>query len=334
MNRLQILDYRFQKIVRFSILLASSVYLLTSVSHVRAEDVSLVISPPRYDIEAKPGETIQKNIKVTNNSQTKELILRAYAIDFIVMDDLGTPVKVDTNASGKYLASPWFTLVQNELVIPAKGTETLNVSITVPYNALPGGHYAGVFFEPIQGRGQKTTVSYTNTQVGSLFGITIPGDIKYDALIKTFTTKNLSEFGPIDFKAVIENQSDTHIRPQAKIIIRDMIGRKLEELNLDEVNIFPYTSRTLAGTWDTVWGLGRYTATISVAYGPGLVAERSIFFWILPYRLLAALGVILLVILVLYIVVRRHLKHREDDRDEQIDQLRRKIVEMENRNHH
>lgn len=306
-------------------------YVLFAIP-IHAQDISIVVSPPRFDIEAKPGEIIQKTIKITNNDSDRELIIKAFPVDFIVQDNLGTPIKVSQSASGRYLASPWFTLEKSEFTISPKQTEQIVVLITVPKDALPGGHYAGVFFEPVQSKGSKMTVSYTSAQVGSLFGITVPGDIKYDALIKHFTTKaKLSEFGPIEFSAEIENQSDTHIRPTAKITVHDMIGRKLVDLPLSELNIFPFTSRKIDGTWETVWGLGRYTATLSVAYGPGLVTTRTLYFWIMPYRLIAAILVILLVILALYIVIRRHLKSREDHRDDEIENLKRKIIEMENR---
>jgi hypothetical protein len=313
------------------LLLSVSLFLcLAPAAH--AQEVSLVVSPPRFDIEGKPGETIQKTVKITNNDKDRELIIKAFAIDFIVTDDAGTPIRVTTSASGRYLASPWFTLEKTEFTIAPKATEQILVMITVPKDALPGGHYAGIFFEPVPSRGGATTISYTSAQVGSLFGITVPGDIKYDALIKSFTTKTkLSEFGPIEFNAVIENQSDTHIRPSSKIVIQDMIGRTLADVPLDEVNIFPFTTRTLPGVWETVWGLGRYTATLSVAYGPGLVTSRTLYFWIMPYRLLAAILVVILVMIVIYILVNRHLKHKDDHRDDEIENLKRKIVEMENR---
>lgn len=318
---------RYIKIIIFIILIT-----IISSQQVKANDVSLVVSPPRVDLEGKPGETLQQIIKVTNNSDKSELILRAFPVDFIVTDNQGTPVKVDEAASGRYLASPWFTLDQQELVVAPKATTTLIVLITIPKDALPGGHYAGVFFRPVPSRGFKQTVSYTSSEVGSLFGITVPGDIKYDALIKDFSVQNtLSEFGPVEFSATIENQSDTHIHPSTNIVIHDMIGRQLADLKLDEVNIFPYAARTLQSTWDTVWGFGRYTATLTATYGPGLTANRTIYFWIIPYRLLAAILIIILVILTLFLLIRRHLKSREDHRDAEIDELKRKIIEMENK---
>lgn len=309
-----------------------SLFLSVFVSPIHAEDVSLVVSPPRNEIEGKPGETIQKTIKITNNSETSELILKVLVKDFIVQDDLGTPIPVSPTIAGKYLASPWFTLEKDEIVIPAKTTDQVVVIVTIPDNALPGGHYAGVFFQPVPARNMKNTVSYTAAQVGSLYSVNIPGDIKFDAVITNFSTKmNVSEFGPIDFSATIENQSDTHIKPIANIVIHDMIGRKLADLPLEETNIFPYTSRLFSSSWENIWGLGRYTATLTASYGPGLVATRVLYFWIMPYRLLLTILVIALVIVAAIILIRRHLKHLGDHRDEEIDELKRKIVEMENK---
>ena len=315
----------------FGILLCAMSYILFTPAKISAADISLVVSPPRIDLVGQPGEVLQKNVKVTNNSE-QELILKVFVTDFIVQDDLGTPIKVTGATSGKYLASPWFTLEKSELVLAPKETVSLVVLVTVPRDALPGGHYAGVFFEPVPSRGLKKTVSYTSAQVGSLFALTVAGDIKYDALIQDFSVKtNVFEFGPVDFTALIENQSDTHIRPVASITVHDMIGRQLVDLPLDEVNIFPFTSRTLQGTWDTVWGLGRYTATLTAVYGPGLVASRTLSFWIMPYRLIGAILVVLLLSLAFAVLIRRHLKSRDDHRDDEIDALKRKISELENK---
>lgn len=319
---------------KLSVFLVSSIYLLASFApaiHAQ-EAISLVVSPPRTDVEGKPGEIVQKNIKVTNNSEGQELILKVYTKDFIVQDDLGTPIPVSETTAGRYLASPWFTLEKSEIVIPPKSTQQIVVLINIPQDALPGGHYAGVFFQPVPSRGMKNTVSYTSAQVGSLFAITVPGDIKFDALIKEFKTKmNVFEFGPIDFTAIMENQSDTHISPKTNITVKNTFGQTVAEIPVTDVNIFPYTARTLTARWETVWGLGRYAATISAAYGPGMIASRTMYFWIMPYRLIAAILVVILVLIAIYISVRRHLIHRKDDRDNEIESLKRKIVEMENK---
>jgi hypothetical protein len=304
-------------------------YLSLVTSSVHAS--SLIVSPPRINLEGQPGDILQQTIKVTNHSD-QTISLSTQVSDFIVGDNSGTPILINTSASGRYLASPWFLLDQSELTLNAGQSQSIVALIEIPKDALPGGHYAGVFFAPATKSTLDTTGAVVTPQVGSLFGITVAGDLTYDALIKEFTVKStLVEFGPVEFTATIENQSDTHIHPLTKIVIHDMIGRQLAELPLDEVNIFPFTSRTLSGTWETVWGFGRYTATLTAAYGPGLVATRVIYFWIMPYRLITAIVIVLLVLLTLFIVIRRHLIHREDHRDDEIDALKRKIAEMENR---
>ena len=133
----------------------------TFASPIRAQDISLVVTPPRVDLVGKPGDTLQQIVKITNNSSDQDLILQAFPLDFIVQDDLGTPIKVTESASGRFLASPWFTLEKSELILKPKETVQLVVVITIPPDALPGGHYAGVFFEPVPSRGLKQTVSYT-----------------------------------------------------------------------------------------------------------------------------------------------------------------------------
>lgn len=317
-----------KKLLLFLLLIPFNFSLFTSPVHA---SMSLIVSPPRIDLEGKPGDVLQQTIKVTNSGD-KDITISAKVADFIVQDNSGTPIQITTSASGKYLASPWFLIDRPEFTLKPQQTESIVAIIEIPKGALPGGHYAGVYFFPTTKTKLDSTGAIIVPQIGSLFGITIAGDMKYDALIKDFSVKtSIAEFGPIDFSTTIENQSDTHIKPTLNITVKDMIGRKLADLPLDSVNIFPFTSRTLKGTWQTVWGFGRYTATVSASYGPGLVANRTLYFWIMPYRLIAAILVVLLVIIVLYIVIRRHLKHREDHRDEEIDNLKRKIVEMENR---
>ena len=317
-------------IVRLFLLLLATYSILSTPMPVSAADISIVVSPPRTDIDLNPGATSQKTIKVTNTGTT-ELILDAQVYDFLVNNDEGTPIKVTENASGRFLASPWFTLDSTELVIPPKDTAQIIVQIAAPKDALPGGHYAGVYFTQKNHRGEKQTISYTTAQVGSLYAINISGDINYDAVIKNFSTsQNTYEFGPVDFSYSIENQSDTHIHPISSIEIYNMLGVKLATLTPDSINIFPFSSRTTSTRWNSVWGFGQYKAKLVVTYGPGLTTNRDLNFWILPYRLIAAILVVFLVLLATIISVRRHLLHISDIRDSEIDALKRKIAEMEN----
>lgn len=311
-----------------------ALFLAVSAKPTLAQEVSIVVSPPRTDINAEPGEVIQKTIKITNNSETEQVLdIRALIIDYIVQDDIGTPVKVSAESAGRYLASPWISLDRTLLTLQPKQEEIVNAVIQIPSDALPGGHYAGIFFEPTEPGLINQTASQTIPQVGSLFLINIAGDINYAAEITRFNTSSrFYEFGPVDFEAVVENRSDTHIRPITSILIKNMIGKQVAEITPDEVNIFPFTTRTYSTIWDQIWGFGRYEATLKVPYGPsGNVATSTIFFWILPYRLIAAIIVVILLLIGLFVSIKRHMHHRLDTRDDEIDTLKRRIAELENK---
>jgi len=298
---------------------------------VKANDISLVVSPPRHDIDAKPGEIIQKAVKVTNDSEFP-VTLSSVVYDFLVQDDAGTPLKVKPEEAGRFMASSWFTTSdETTFTLSPNSFKILNYVLTVPEDALPGGHYAGVYFRQVEyDNSESGTTSKTTPEVGALFSLNIPGDIKYDAQIRNFqTSTRLFEYGPVDFTATIDNNSDTHISPVPSIVIKNMLGRKLEEVTINQLNIFPYTSRSVSATWSKLWGLGRYEATLKVPYGAGSIATSTIFFWIIPYRLIAAALLVLLVLLAIFISVKRHLAYRYDARDEEIENLKRKISELE-----
>ena len=319
-----------KKLILPTIALLLTTYFLPLTSKVYAQ-VSLVVSPPKVDFKLNSGDTAQQALKITNQTNTP-VTVKLSIQDFIVQDDQGTPVKVTPDEAGKYVASPWFHLDRTEFTIQPQKTEVVTVLITTPQDALPGGHYAAVYVEPQGGHKPKTTGPKIVSQVGSLFNITIKGNIKYDAQVKNFQVKRkFMEFGPVDFSATIENLSDTHISPKPSILIKNMLGQTVATLTLDQVNIFPFTSRTVTGTWEKVWGLGKYQATLSAPYGPGQVATATLFFWIAPWRLISAIIILLLVLITTYILVRRHLQHKRDKRDEEIDMLKRKIAELENK---
>ena len=315
---------------KFLIIIFTFSFSIFNFSKPAYGQISLVVSPPKVNLELNPGDTAQQVLKITNDAN-QPITLKLSVQDFIVQDDQGTPLKITPEEAGRYVASPWFNLDQHQLTIQPQKTATVTVLITTPPDALAGGHYAAVYVEPQQGSKPKTTGPKVVSQIGSLFNLLIKGDIQYDAQITQFRTKKrFYEFGPVDFSAKVQNLSDTHISPKASIVISNMLGQTIDTLTLDQVNIFPYTSRYLQTTWEKVWGLGKYQATLTIPYGAGQVATSTIFFWIVPWRLIAAIILIFLVALVIFILVRRHLQHKHDQRDEEIDLLKRRIAELEN----
>ena len=137
---------------------------------------SLSISPLRQEYEAKPGDTIQGTIEVTNRgsaSSTVSVIVR----DFEVSGESGYPQFSDTPIGGpSYSLADWTTVGEESIVIAPGETAKVNFTISVPQNAEPGGHYAGILvgsFSPQVLEGKESTMVAIGSATASLILLTV-----------------------------------------------------------------------------------------------------------------------------------------------------------------
>lgn len=276
------------------------------------EQLNLIAIPPRVDeITLKPGESKQTTVKVKNESQS-EITIEVGVKDFIVTDDKGTVTPLDEvpeNAE-RWSLSSWITLSETKLALGPNETKPVEVLVTVPESAMPGGHYAFVYYQPMSegliGQGSKTSVVQ---QVGSLLYVTVDGPINEEAYVRRLKVPPFSEYGPISFLTEIDNLSDVHIAPSGSITVTNLLGQLSTTLKLDEKNIFPYTSRVFENTWNKKWLLGRYKAQLQAGYGDsgqGLVA--TVFFWVIPWKIILSLTLAVLIVLLIVILLGQKAK--------------------------
>lgn len=293
-NKSQKHQQKIKRFLRFFlILLGAGWWLLVSKNKAEAQSsVSLTAIPPRLEVTAKPGETIQETIKVRNDSNTK-LVIQSQVKDFIVVDNQGTPKQVDEKVSGRWSLASWITVSPLKTVIKPKTAQVQSLVITVPPDALAGGHYALISHSPVtKGLIGQETGAKVNQKVGTLVYLKVAGDISEDAsLIHFETDKNLAEYGPIKLKTEIKNLSDIHISPQGKITIYNTLNQAAAVFPLEKVNIFPFQSRVYQNTFPGKWHFGRYKAVLEAAYGSrGKVLTGLIYFWIVPWKLIASIA--------------------------------------------
>jgi len=265
--------------------------------------LGLTAIPPRLEVTIEAGQVITKEIKVRNESNLEKIISTSVR-DFIVTDDLGTPLQVEGSSQedNRWTASSWIQISPTELKLKPGETKSLVLTIIAPEDALAGGHYAMVLHSPQNDVSIDQTGAAIQTNVGSLVYITVPGDITQNASIKEFSAPKFSEYGPINFKTIITNLSDIHITPAGAINIYNTFGLKTSQINLDNTNIFPSTSREFINTLDRRLMFGRYKAQINAAYGTaGQLLTATIFFWVIPYKLIALL---LAIIIIIFLIVK------------------------------
>ena len=278
---------------------------------------SITAIPPRLEIKGEPGTTVQELVKFRNESDTEQAI-QIITQDFIVEDTAGTPVFVESETSGRWSLASWMSIKPNKVLVAPKTSRSFSLIIDIPKDALPGGHYAGVIYTPAeysqigQFSAPQTGALGTAGNVGTLVYLTVAGPVTENAIIKRFSTPKFSEYGPIPFTTEIANNSDIHIQPQGVIKIKNMLDKEVVNLKLDPRNIFPGASYVYENVWNKQWLFGRYKASLDAGYGTGQVVSAIIFFWVIPWKLMAISLLAIAIIILLIKLIRKKMKKKEE----------------------
>ena len=272
---------------------------------------SITIVPPANEFKVNPGDKQEGTLKVVNNSNGP-LTFSAVVRDFIVDDTIGTPkLLADDTLSKKYSAASWIAVSPSSFTIPAGKTQILNYYLQVPINARPGGHYAGVVYEPQELLGVKGTGTGGQTHLGTLYYVRVSGDIVENATVRKFEPSHkFLEYGPATILTQIYNGSDSHIRPQGQLQIKNLIGQPIYSVKLEEHNIFPEAARDFTTKIGKKLMFGIYTVELKATYGTNnnLTLFGSTNFIVFPWKIAVVVILAIAVAILLYIFIKKRKK--------------------------
>jgi len=301
-----------------------------------SDSITLTAMPPRLgddnDLSAAPGEKIQATIKVRNISD-KTLNINTAVDDFIIGEDGETPIAITEDVDYRWSLKNWIILTPEFQILEPKQTGIINVIIDIPDDALPGGHYAIVTHKPVELNGEKIqneSASKISQRVGTLMYLVVEGPINEEAFVRDFSMPSFSEYGPVPFSFIVDNQSDIHIKPDISIEIYNLLGIKVDTIVVESKNVFPMVGRSFNGEWDQVWGTGFYKAKLIMSYGSeGSITISNTSFWLLPITIIIAFLIVILTLIVIFIATRRHLLHRNNAEKQRMEMLEEKISQLE-----
>lgn len=280
---------------------------------------ALEIAPPLVYLTVNPGQTVNTQILIRDIS-SGVLIVTGQANDFVAAGEDGSPkVLLNSNQVDPYSLKNWVAPLPSLQLIP-KQIKTLPVTIKVPANASPGGHYGVIRFTAtapsVQGSGVSLSAS-----IGALMLITVNGKITENLSVNEFSVNHAGKTGtvfasgPVSFVEKFKNTGNVHLQPTGLVTITDMFGKNLASVavNTPPGNILPQSIRKFSQPLNSsVIGnkrlFGRYHAKLKVTYGSTKkVLTASLSFWIIPYRLIGTLIVLIIVgFFVLREVLRRY----------------------------
>jgi len=281
-----------------------------------------VVEPGKTEIFLNPGEAVIKNITITNRIG-KNVKFKLTTEDMIGTNDSLSPIKLLGDEKGPYSVKNFIEPEINEFSLDLGEKIVIPVKVSVPVDAEPRGYYGALIVsnEPeVLGETQsKETEGKARlvSRIGSLFFLRINGEGKEAGVLSDFKiigpSKSFYENRPKGFEILFKNTGNVHLVPHGKIIIRNLLGKNVGEIPVDAYFSLPDSIRYREVFWTEGTGLGRYTANLSLFPGFGNEnQELSIAFWIIPWKILVAvfIGLIVLISFVYYVLTRFELKKK------------------------
>jgi len=239
-------------------------------------------------------------------------------------NDSISPIRLLGDEKGPYSVKNFIQPEINEFSLDLGEKITIPVKVSIPIDAEPRGYYGALIVsnEPeVLGDSQTTETegkARLISRIGSLFFLRINGEGKEQGNLENFKIigpgKAFYENRPSGFEISFKNTGNVHLVPHGKIIIKNILGKDVGEIPVDAYFSLPDSIRYREVMWQAGTGLGRYTANLSLYPGYGNEnQEASISFWIIPWKILVAtfVGLVIFISLIYYILTRFELKKKK-----------------------
>lgn len=261
--------------------------LLPSNAIAQEAQRTITIVPPALQKTLEKGGKAEGIMKVINDS-SQPLKFDVSVQDYIVVDTIGTPNLLPPNTlNKKYSAASWIAVYPSTFTVQPGQKQILNFYIQVPLDAKPGGHYGAVTYTAANSNNTLGTGSKVQTQLGTLFYISVNGAITERALVSKILANPFQEYGPVKILTQIKNLGDLHVKPEGKVVITDLLGKNIQSQTLPSHNIYPETARDYENTVGQQLMIGRFKAQLITAYGKNnnMPLVASVYFWVFPWKI-------------------------------------------------
>jgi P pilus assembly chaperone PapD len=255
--------------------------------------VTMMVSPTMIDLTLNTGDTSTQEISIRNTGDEPTRV-RVYAMDFSI--DRENNYTFSDPGHESYSCASWLGIEESDFDLGPAETKHVEVTISVPQEVEPGGHYAALFFETIPTETQPGVSVAIAGRIPSLFYLTIPGvtdaDIFANAEITSLMLPGWVDGGPVEIGAVVRNTGNVHLTIAAKAYFTDFRGRQAGEIDLGQTIVLPGAERAITGTWGKTPFIGPTQATIVIGYFDqhSQLVNRSMTgsFQIIPWKVIIA----------------------------------------------
>lgn len=294
----------------------------TVEKHDDAVTGQFVISPTKVELDVKPGDTISRDIEVSNRTGST-LTIEFSVEDFEGSNDPQQATLFKGDEDSKWGARRWLQPEISSIVLKHGESVTFRTKVTIPKDAEPGGHYAALFASATYAsQNEEGAAINITSRVGSLFLIRVEGAVVEVGNLSKPEVQTLSEYGPINIGLVFNNQGNVHLKPSGHVTITNLLGQTVADIPVPEWVVLPQASRRSVVTWDNQYLFGRYTATAEIGYtadGSPIVVSTT--FWVIPWKILLAIAAVIIIVIAL-VSWRVHKRRESRELHVELEELR------------
>ena len=285
-----------------------------------------------YITVAAPETSVRKYVEVRNTGNES---LTAFVFASGYSFEHGEIIYVEQSEAEKRQRSEpghWITFDTNKVDLPPEGRAKIGFVIDVPEDADVGDHEGVILATGYKGEAKtKGTGFQIVTQIGSVFRIVVPGEVKRELVINKISHRiNPDNNRTMTFDFNVTNLGNVRIAPVLDTKLRGIFGAIGEQEGRELTSVTRNETLTISSQWiqrapyvgrfvaDFVFHMGEHEQANedgSTTLLPDEVVKARYVFWIFPWvETLVLLAVIVILYALrsfwLYLVVIRRLKTR------------------------
>ena len=285
-------------------------YLLAVSGPVRAQEVSLSISPPITELAIQPGRSFSQVFTVKNNGVPVTVVAKIFP--FVPFDKEGHAELIeDQNSINAFTG--WFFFDTNPTSLGTTASHDFYVKITPPAGAEEKDYYFTFIAEVQSDNGLGINNSKAQSRIGAnlLVSVSKGGTPGKKASIITFAApKIIDSFSGLTYEVLIGNLGSSFFKPVGKITVDQILG-STTTLNLAPLNVLVGGSREISCIQQEEltpckmpgkFLIGIYRANLSFTVdGSGESIEKQIYTIAFPFSIVLGL----ITIFIIYRLIRR-----------------------------
>jgi hypothetical protein len=254
------------------------------------------VSPTTVDLRRDPGGAALGTIGVKLRSERG----RRYRVVVQEIDQKPDGTQVYSPASdSRYSASSWVTVSPTRFGGAPNRTQPIQYRVLVPSDAEPGDHLASLTVERLAAPNGATAAAVMAISVR--LTIRVGGPVHERARITGFDVPEIAAGdSPVAIVTTVRNAGNVTLDFEGtnRGAVRILDGEDPETVLPFRGRLFPGQERVFDNRWEDPPLFGDFDAEASIRTGARSVSDRA-GFWVIPWRQLVALLLIVVAVLVL-----------------------------------